>query len=302
MAIKKFYSKRQKKHWKLDAKKKKWWSWGFDIWLADGKRKREAGFMTESDAVAAVGRIRQAEKDKSYGFIPSSALPSVAALIAKRIASIQNPRERVRSTRILGDLASVLPAKLKVTELTSAHVHLFVEKRLADGLLPQSVNRELNSIAACLNSARILFPLLDQWVPPRMPRPKQSRGRRERIYSDEEKRKLLEHLFAPRGEGERSYQAAARRRVGLQFQFLLLTGMRHGEMDKIKKEHVDWDGGVLKVIGTKTQHVSNPTRYIKLTKTMLSILREFVAASETDYVFTRAGHTSPKFYKIFSAA
>lgn len=302
MAIRKFYSKREKKFWKYDAKAKLYWSYGYDIRLVGGQRVREAGFMTESDAVAAVGRIRQSEKDKKYGFIPESAKPLLSAFIEKRLASIRNPRERSRSTRILGDLASVMPPRIKVTELTSAHIQLFVEKRFRDGLQPQSVSRELNSVAAALNSAAKLYSQLEQWVPPAMPRPKHSKGRRERIFTDDERRKLLEWLFAPRREGERGYQAAARRRVGLKVQFSLLTGMRHGEMSKIRKEHVDWDGRRLKVLGTKTQLVSNPTRYITLTRTMLSILKEFVDASKTDYVFTRSGNDTPKFYQIFSAA
>ena len=300
--IRKFYSKRVRKHWKFDAKARLYWSHGYDIRLTDGRRVREAGFMTEADAVAAVGRIRQSEKDKKYGFIPEAAKPLLKDYIEKRLASIRNQRERSRSTRILGDLASVLPARIKVTELTSAHIQLFVEKRFGDGLRPQSVSRELNSVAAALNSAAKLYSQLEQWVPPAMPRPKHPKGRRERIFSDEERRKLLEWLFAPKREGERGYQAVARRRVGLKVQFSLLTGMRHGEMDKIRKEHIDWDNHRLKVLGTKTQLVSNPTRYITLTRTMLSILREFVETSKTDFVFTRSGNTSPKFYKIFSAA
>jgi integrase len=302
MAIRKFYSKREKKHWKYDARKKLYWSHGFDIRLASGQRLREAGFMTEADAAAAIGRIRSAEKDKKYGFIPESAKPKLADLIARRLDSIRNPRERSRSTRILGDLASVLPPGVKVTELTTAHLQLFVDKRFRDGLLPQSVSRELNSVAAALNSARRLYPQLDQWAPPAIPRPKHSKGRRERIFTDDERRRLLEYLFAPRRDGERPYQAAARRRVGLKVQFSLLTGMRHGEMNKVRKEHVDWDGGRLKILGTKTQNVSNPTRYINLTKTTAAILREFVEASKTDYVFSKGGNTGSKFYRIFTAA
>jgi integrase len=303
MAIKRFYSKREKKHWKYDAKKHQYWSWGYDIYLADGRRKREHGFMTESDAVAAVGKIRKDEKDRAYGYVSVSDVPLVTDLVERRKESITDPREKSRSTRILGDLLSVLDPSLKVTELKTAHVELFVKKRLADGLKPQSVDRELNSVAACLNSVKRLYPQLDQWVHPEIPRPKAPKGRRERLITGEEKKTLHAYLLAPRRFDERSRNVAeARRRVGLKLQFALLSGMRHGEMNKLKKEHIDWDGMRLKVLGTKTQYVANPTRYVRVTKTMAAILREFIASGETDFVFTRSGHESPKFYEILRRA
>lgn len=304
MGIKKFYSLREKKHWKYDAKLKQHWSWGYDIRLAGGKRVRESGFSSESDAIAAVGKIRAGEKDKKFGFIPEAARPSLQQLIDKHLTTILNPREKVRSRRVLSDFIGQLKQpQIKVNDVTTAGVLLYVEKRRRDVLKPQSIDRELNIIGATLNAAQNYYPQLAQWAPPRMPRPKKSKARRERIITDGEKVALLEYLFAPRKEGERSYQAAARRRVGLQVQFALLTGLRHAEMDRIKKSDIDWRANSLKIIGRKIEKVSNPTRYIApLTSTMISILREACDRSRTDYVFTRSGNTTPKFYKILRAA
>lgn len=301
--IRKFYSKREKKHWKYDAKKKLYWSYGFDIRLADGYRKREAGFMSEADAVAVVGRIRQTEKDLKYGFTPASSQPPLHELIERRLASIQNPQEKVRSTRIFGDLISLLPEGIKVTELKTTHLQLFVEKRLKDGVKPQSADRELHSIAACLNAARMLFPQLEQWTSPRIPHPKYSKGRRERVIRDEEKWRLLAYLLAPRGEGEREGEASARRAVGLIVQVALLTGLRHGEINRLRWDDLDLEAGSLKVVGTKTAAVTNPTRYITpLTASLLSILEERRRESKTAFIFTHSGGTLPKFYSILRKA
>jgi integrase len=300
--IKKFYSKRVKKHWKWDAKKKEFWSWGYDIRLASGRRVREPGFMTEADAVAAVGVIRRAEKDRQFGFIPESAKPRLSELIDRRVESLKSKREKTRSRRVLDDFASLLPAGIKVTDVTTAHARLYVEKRERDGLLPQSIDRELNIIAATLNGAETFYPALAQWIPPKMPRPKKSRGRRERVITDEEKRQVLGYMLAPQRDGEKWTKARARRRFGLQLQFALLTGMRRGELDRIRKDEIDWEAGVLKIVGRKTQTVSNPTRYLRLTKTMAAILREASARSKTEYVFTRSGITPWKFYKFVREA
>jgi hypothetical protein len=189
MAIRKFYSKREKKHWKFDAKRAReglppYWSWGYDIWLDEGerkrvRRKREAGFMTESDAVAAVGRIRSAEKEKKYGFVPESAKPRLGELIRKRLADTREGRAKTSATRILSALEEVIGAHKIVEELTTPDLKLFVERRAADGLSPSSINRELNEVSAMLNNVAMYYPQLTQWRPPKMPRPKQSRLRRE---------------------------------------------------------------------------------------------------------------------------
>jgi integrase len=304
MAIKRFYSRRKERPgWKWDMEREQFWSWGYDIWLREPKRRvRESGFASRGDAEAAVGRIRRLEKEEKYGFITAGSAPTLGELIEKRLASIRNPRERTRSSRILGDLVAVLPTSMKVVELKSAHLQLFVERRLADGIKPQSVNRELNSVAACLNAARTLFARLDQWVPPRVPRPKCPKGRRERLITSEEVEKLLEYLLAPRQEGERAAAARARHEVGLILRFALLTGLRHGEINRLRWEHMDSERS-LKVVGTKTEMVSNSTRYITpLTPTMLEIIAERRRLSKSPFIFTRSGGTLPKFYRIIQQA
>jgi integrase len=155
-----------------------------------------------------------------------------------------------------------------------AEIRKHVEKRQKE-VSPQSVNRELKIIAATLNSAKTYYRQLSEWVPPKMPRLKKSNARRERLFTAAEKFALLGELMAPQREDEHSMSAIARRRVGLKWQFACLTGMRHGEMNGIQKEDVDFEGKRLKVMGVKTQYASNPTWYIKLTDTMIAIIREF---------------------------
>lgn len=321
--IRKFYRDKKEPGWQWDAKAQKYFSWGYDIRLKvgeqRGKRLRESGFSSRAEAETAVGLIRKGEKERKYGFIPEAAKPTLADLVAKRLPTIKHPQERTRVARAfygclrvredgrkeyIGDgLLSFFPTGVKVDAITTAKIEEWVEKRLnKDKVEAQSIDRELNAIAATLNSAKIFYPVLAQWSPPSMPRPKYPRGRRERIIKDEERETLLKYLLRPKDPFERSYQAEARRRVGLKMQFSLLTGMRHGEMNKLKKQQIDWAGRTLKIIGTKIEMRVNPVRYLNLTPTMIAILREFADASETEYVFTRAGNETPKFYRILRQA
>jgi hypothetical protein len=64
--IKKFYSNKSRIGWKYDQQKRKHFSWGFDIRLADGRRKREPGFLNKADAESAVSRVRLWEKEMRY--------------------------------------------------------------------------------------------------------------------------------------------------------------------------------------------------------------------------------------------
>jgi hypothetical protein len=77
-----------------------------------------------------------------------------------------------------------------------------------DGLKPQTVDRELNIIVAMFNKGDTYFQQLDQWRPPRLPRPKIIDGRRERVWSEHEIKAILSELFAPKREDELIQSAA----------------------------------------------------------------------------------------------
>jgi hypothetical protein len=62
MAINKFYSNKVKAGWRFDAKQNKFWSYGYDIYLESGKRKREPGFATKDVAESAEFRKKLTQK------------------------------------------------------------------------------------------------------------------------------------------------------------------------------------------------------------------------------------------------
>src|SRR6185369_8639656 len=175
--IKKFFSNRHKPGWKYDSKKKKYYSWGFDIRLSDRRRKREAGFLNQAEVEAVLARIRLAEKDLRYGFITPAEMPTVNALADKHVTKLTNRREQVRARRVLYALCEEIPGGLKVNELVTSHIENFVERRRKEGLGPSSVDRELNIISSALHSAADYFPELRNWNLPKIPRPKHSKRR-----------------------------------------------------------------------------------------------------------------------------
>ena len=298
--IKKFFSSRHRPGWKYDSKRRQWFSWGFDIRLSDKRRKREAGFLNQAEVEAVLARIRLAEKDLRYGFITAKECPTVRELADKHTAKLTSRREQVRSCRVLKTLCEEIPDRLKINELLTTHLDLFVERRRKEGVGPSSIDRELNCISSALKSAADYYPeSLRSWVVPKIPRPKHSKRRRERVINAAEVARLLSWLYAPEREGESEARLVNRRNVGHVFRTALLTGARKGELCKLRWSQVDWTAMVMQIVGTKTEKRSIQTvRYLKITAPIAEILNERLAVSRGDFVFTRAGGEVTDYYEI----
>lgn len=285
--IKQVYSRRLKrKVYRLDARP------------THGKRFRRF-FLRRSDAEAVAYKLKHDAIMRRFGLPIALDRPLLSDLVKRFADDIRDPREQTRAKRVLSDLCQLLTPGICVDEVTKADGKRYVDKRMMDGLKPQTVDRELNIIVAMFNKGDTYFPQLDQWRPPRMPRPRITDGRRERTWSEHEIKVILGELFAPKRETELDAAAIARYQVGRKVQFSLLNGLRHSEMNLIPKTGVDWDARQVRIRQGKTGNykVIGP-----LGPTSMGILGEFYEASKTDLVFSRSGNISPKFYKILREA
>jgi integrase len=301
--IKKFYSNRHRPGWKYDSKRKQFYSWGFDIRLSDQRRKREAGFLSQAEVEAVLARIRLAEKDLRYGLMAPKAVPTVRELAEKHTAKLTSRREEVRARRVLNTLCEVIPGGLKINELLATHLSDFVDRRRKEGLGPSSVDRELNIISSALHAAADYYPELRDWNLPKIPRPKHSKRRRERVINAGEVAKLLTWLYSPQRESESEARMVNRRNVGHVFRTGLLTGARKGEICKLRWSQIDWGAMVMQIVGTKTEkRLIQTVRYLKITAPIAEILHERLSVSRGDFVFTRSGGEVTDYYEIMKEA
>lgn len=328
MAIKKFYSNKAKPGWRENPQfvprekipagekqkdvQKRYYSWGYRIDLepveyeADGtpirNRQQETGFASRKAAENAASLLKLAEKDEKYS-IKKTVFPCISEILQAGANRFVSKKERARSVKIFNRWLKLLDKNIRINELKTAHLKLYVEDRkgkIKDG----SINRELNTIASALHGAHLDFPVLEDWICPRIPRLKVKRSRRERLISRDEINRQLGYLLALRFDDETECDHFNRRTVGHAFQMEILTGARLGEIARIRWEHIDWENRILQIHGTKTEYVSaSVVRYLELTSTMESILRERQKLNRFgDYVFCRTGNTITHYYRIMEQA
>lgn len=280
-----FSKKYQRKRYRLDI-------------VLPNKQRFRRSFDRKSDAEAVAYKARHDQVARQYGLPTTVDRPFLSDLIKKRLAALSGA-EQTRARRVFAGLLNLLPPGVCVDELTKAAIQKYVEKRFNDGLKAQSIDRELNIIAAMLNGVDLYFPQLEQWRPPRMPRPKIVGGRRERLWSDHEIKVVLGELYAPRWDGEQYQTAKARHRAGQIVQFCLLNGVRTGEMAKIKKTDINWQARSVTIMQGKT---GNKKTIGPLGPRAMEILSDRVSESKTDYVFFKGPNIPPKFYKTLARA
>lgn len=302
MAIKKFYSNKSKAGWKFDARQNKFWSYGFDIYLQSGKRKRESGFATKDLAEKAVARIKLSEIENKYD-LQTREFPFVSEVLDARLLRIENPKEKTRAGTIFKRFLSLIPPRLRFDELETRHLRLFVDERLSE-VKAVSVNRELTCIASAIHSAFEDFPELENFHTPKIPRPKVPRSRRERLISQDEIMRFLTELLSARREDETSRDYEKRTVVGQVFQMALLTGARVGEIIALRWEQIDFGEKVLQIVGTKTKFRSaKNVRYLSITPTIEQILQTRKAADKFgDFVFSKTGNSVTNYHEILKEA
>ena len=302
MAVKKFYSTKVKAGWRFDAKQNKFWSYGFDIYLESGKRKRESGFGSKQLAENAVARIRINEKEGKYD-LQTRKFPLISEVLEKRILRIEGKKEKGRAVVIFNQWLSLLPPNLRFNELTTALIRLFIDERQSK-VKASSINREVTFIASAIHSAYIDFPELENFPSPRIPRPKVEKSRRERLINQDEVMKLLNYLLSVRRESEKQVDYEKRRVVGQVFQMCLLTGSRIGEITALRWSQIDFDAKILQIYGRKNRFkVAKIVRYLELNPTIEQILterKEIDAFGE--FVFCSSGNSITDYYLIMKNA
>ncbi|MBA3632630.1 MAG: tyrosine-type recombinase/integrase [Acidobacteria bacterium] len=307
MAIKKFYSAKSKAGWRWDSSTEKFWSWGFDIWLESGRRKRESGFGTRQLAENAAARIRLAEKNSRYELTDARKFPTVCELFQKRIEAIGEHAEKTRAVRVLNALLDCLTEKgfsdLRINQLTTSQINFYVEHRQKENVKDETINRDLRTVRATLNQAKNLFADIENYAAPKVRFLKVDKSRRERIVHSLEAKAILFYLLKPQTEEESEKLFLSRRRAGFLFLLSAVTGARPGELVALKESDILEDLQVLKIVGRKTRfRTAKTVRYFPLIEIVRRLLFEAVAIKAGEFIFSQKGTLTATYYEQIKTA
>lgn len=308
---------------KAYSKKHKRYMWGFDARFEDGaggkQRKRLYQFETRREAEEALSALRKEEREARFGISSLAHRPTLQELIERRLPSLPEKTERPRAKRVLYTWLSLLDPRIrlkenhepregyyspvKVDEIDTAKIRVYVTQREKDGLTASSINRELSMIGALLNVAEEFFSELKQWKTPKIPRVKVGKSRREKLITDDEYGRLVSHLRRPPddldGSKKQTRQTAykARVRVAQIVEFAMMTAARHGEIVRLKWSDIDRERGKVLIYQRKT----GDYKEVPLIPSLAALLEERKPA-EGQYVFTRGGNIYQRFYWILKQA
>ena len=225
-------------------------------------------------------------------------------VLEKNINRIEDAKAKKRAIVIFNLwLSPASPVNLRVDELTTAHIRLFIDERIAK-VKPSSVNREIDLYRVGsafglyrFSRTRILELSADSAPESRKiaPRKIDQLGRNYQII------KLSVIAETP---DEKQIEYEKRHIVGQAFQMCLLTGSRIGEITALRWSQIDFDQNILQIVGRKNRYKSaKNVRYLELNPTIEKILRQRKQADLFgEFVFCRTGNSITDYYEIMRKA
>lgn len=204
-------------------------------------------FQRRSDAEAVERSLLGRLTADSFG-LPIESKITLAELIEKHLEVLaKKGRAAVRAKTVLNCFADLTGPLRRVSAVRHADLQCYVEHRLEckwgkkkdRPVSPQSINREMNEIKSCLSGATRYYSELEDWSPPKGAWLEEPHDGRRQTWSNEEIEAVLRELYAPMRPKEKADHVRGRRAVGDMFLLALCTGLRAGEVRRLKRQDID---------------------------------------------------------------
>lgn len=273
------------------------YGWQIDVRIKGQPRIRRT-FETRSLAQDVEDSLRGDAVRRRYG-LPVNSYVTLGELVERHLSAMRQRGRDKRSVKtaesILSRFRALVGGDHQIETIKTADLNNYVDLRYSAEKppQPQTINRELTEIKSCLSAASIYFRTLEDYRSPKAPwQPEPVDGRRQ-TWSTEHVQAVLDELYAPSGEQEQQYES--RVAVGDMFTIALQTGMRAGEVRKLKKSDLQLGQGVIIVHSKKglSKHRSGKTREIPMTDGVYEILKLRAAESKSDWIFPNSVGDGP---------
>lgn len=298
--------KKKKSDWRFDKKRELWVTWQVRAEF-DGVPHVRRGFLTEADAKDYLKQLGTQERLKKIGVVDLIKFPTVKKLFDRHLDTFASKRAKTQANRVYKKFLSLLkPKNLKINELKRKHFKDYADARLAEGVKPETVDREITDISAAIHKAGDYFENLENWsVPDKLIyRPAVADEGRSRIVTRDERTRLIPYLLREREPSESESECLARRRTGLIAYFAPLTGLRHSEIAGLRKSNFDAPNRRLTAERSKTKKTGvRWTTFEPLTDTQIWILEEAAQLYPNgEFFFSDKGKLHNKTYDILERA
>jgi integrase len=205
--------------------------WCAVVWLADGRRKY---YYAPTRQVAA-RRLAEALKRQEAGLPLPIVKQSLAAFLQRWLAESVEPNVRPWTYKGYEVVVRVhlIPAigRSDLQELTPQQVQAFLNRKIADGLSPKTVQSIRGVLRTALNEA-MRWELVSRNVAT-LVRPPRAFSKPVSPFTPDEARRLLE--------------ASRSDRLGSLYAVALAMGLRQGEALGLTWDRVDFDSGLIRV-------------------------------------------------------
>lgn len=195
-----------------------------------------------------------------------------------------------RAETVLFRFRDLVGADRLVETVKTSDLNSYVESRfdLNPKLKPQTINREMNEIKGCLSAASRYYRALEEWRSPRAPWLEEPSDGRRQTYGDDHIASILRMLYAPKRPREKDEHVQGRHAVGDMFRVALQTGMRAGEVRRLRKTDVDFSRRVIVVTSKKGMSVRRNalTREVPMSGEVFEILSRRAREAAGSYLFS----------------
>jgi len=171
---------------------------------------------------------------------------TVQALVTRHLEAVKSrPTPLAKIETILKRFVKLVGPERFVDSLDTSDMMLYINQRKRDKIANQTINREMNEVRSCLNSAWIYFKELQNYRNPRYPKLQEPEDGRRETWTEQEKSKLLADLRAPQRENETTLHVRQRLAVADLFVLCNSTGLRVGEARKLHRDQIDFTRNVM---------------------------------------------------------
>lgn len=263
------------------------------IWKADFTYKKKRYRITafsKSDLEDEIIAIKSADNRKASSVI-------LQQLFDEHIKGFDlSMKTHRRGKVVLLDFLKHIDAEMLVTNLATADVRSFINKRKAESnLKPESVNKEVGYISVMLRDAGNCFKELADYVPPKMPWASVSPNTTQRVIYKDERTALLAYLrYEGSHPNEKPSSRSARFEYADMFEIAYNTAMRWGEVHQLEWSMIDWQKQEIHLPSRITKTKADRAGYLNTRS--LEILRRRQKDSVSIYIFPGKTPDRPRKY------